>query len=81
MSTRYKEKLKKSLYLTVLLFAFVHIAILVVYSIVWAKIETINIFNILDLNYVLPGIGIGFVSQILSVLVILAVLGIFYFFF
>ncbi len=73
MEKNLKKRLKETLFATVLFFAFVHIAILVVYTAVSGKIETINIFNILNFNFFLPGIGYGLVSQLLSILLIFGV--------
>lgn len=81
MEGNLKERLIATLLKTILFFAFVHILLLVAYSIIAKKIEAVNIFNILNLNFFFLNIGYGAVSQVLSALVIVAVTLVIFLFF
>lgn len=58
---------------TLLLFAFVHISILVVYFTITKDVVELNMFNILDIDLFFPQIDQGGASFILSTIVLLVV--------
>lgn len=76
-----KKRLVSSVRRTILFFAIVHIAILIIYAISNAKVEVLNIFNILNLNFFVGNIGYGMLSQVISILLVAGVFGIVFFFF
>ncbi len=57
----------------VLLSASIHIAILVIYSIINLDIRYLNYFNIIDIDLFLPEVADGLLSQILSIITIMVV--------
>lgn len=63
---------------TMLFSAIVHVAILYPHSVIHQQQSPINIFNILDLDLIFPGIELGTASFVLSYVFIFGVFAVFY---
>ncbi len=72
-----EKRFFRALFKTMLFFAFLHIILLVVLTIVNGQLSYVNVFQIVGLQYFFPGIDKGPVSFLLS----LAVIAVIYFFF
>lgn len=72
-----EKRFFKALFKTVLFFAFFHLILLAVLTVLNGDLTFINVFEIVGLQYFFPGIENGAVSFIFSLIVI----GIVYFFF
>lgn len=72
-----EKRLFRALFKTMLFFAFFHVILLIVLSVVNANLNYLNVFSIVGLQHFFPGIDQGIVSFIVS----LAVIGGVYFFF
>ncbi|MDO8573355.1 MAG: hypothetical protein Q7R77_01255 [Candidatus Daviesbacteria bacterium] len=74
MNNRFVRTLK----LTIVTFASVHLLLLFAYYLISGQIENLNLFNILDLNLFFPKIGTGLGSFILSFLLVILVYSLFF---
>ena len=74
---RYIDALKKFVVFT----AIIHIYLLIVYSIMKSDIMHLSYFNIIGLNLFLPDIMNGVFSQIVSIIIIVTIYFIIYFYF
>lgn len=72
-----EKRFFRALFKTMLFFAFLHLILLTVLTIVNGQLSYVNVFQIVGLQYFFPGIEKGLVSFVLSLIVI----GIVYFFF
>lgn len=73
-----KNKAIDSLLKTMLFSAIVHVSILFPHSVINQQQSPINIFNILDLDLIFPGIELGNTSFVISYVFIIGVFGLFY---
>ena len=73
-----KNKYLDALKNLVLFSALTHLSLLIIYSIVKLDVMPLNYFNILDLDLFFPSIIDGTLSQILSVVVMVAIYLFFY---
>jgi len=69
MKSKYLDALKK----TILLYAILHLIILLGYAIYSNNFKLLNLFNILDLELFFPNILNGFVSDIFSLVVLIII--------
>jgi len=68
----------RTLFKTVLFFAFFHLILLAILSVLKQNFTYINVFNIIGISEFFPGVDKGIVSFILSILVVLIVYLLFY---
>lgn len=67
------KKVIKSFFKFVLLTALIHIGILAYRAIREGNIKVLNYFNILNLNSFFPRISVGWVSDLISIILMLAI--------
>lgn len=72
-----EKRFFNALFKTMLFFAFLHIILLVVLTVIDGKLEYLNVFQIVGLQYFFPGIEKGIVSFCISLILV----GIVYLFF
>lgn len=71
-------KFTKPLIFFLAFFASIHVIILLILTLFTGEIEFLNVFYILGLNYFIPDISKGILSQIASFLIIIIVFVFFY---
>lgn len=74
----HEKRFFRSLFKTVLLFAFLHITLLIVLAVTTQRMEYLNVFEIVGLSYFFPGIEDGVISFIASTVIIAGVFLLFY---
>ncbi len=73
------KQLIKILVKTVLFFALLHLSLLFLFSVIFQRLDLLNVFNIIGLNMLFPHIGEGLFSNIVSIITVILVFSIFYF--
>ncbi len=68
-----KNTFIRSLLATFTTFAAIHVAILIILVIMTRKLEFLNVFYIVGLQYFIPNIDKGILSQLLSALITLGI--------
>lgn len=65
-NSKQSDRYWKALLLTMLFCASVHMIILIIFALINNQLILLNLFNILDLELIIPGIDQGIVSAILA---------------